>query len=419
MTDMKASLNFHPVVWTILTGTIFTRAASSMALPFLAIYLSGSQQVNPILVGLTIGLSPLSSTLGGFLGGYLSDRIGRKKVMLTAIVIWSIVYFGFAMADHIAVFMLLNVFNGLCRSFFEPSSQAMMGDLTEARLRKRVFSLRYTAINIGAAGGPLLGVYIASFSSSLPFVITGIMYLLYGIALIIMLNAYPTVQITPEKKLNLSETLTVVASDRILLFFIFGGILVNLGYSQIDSTLPQYLQASFEEGVVLFARLISLNAIMVIILQYPLSVLSEKWSVMNTIMLGCSLFAFGFAGFGLSPSPAWFIVSMVFVTIGEIFVFPSTSVFIDMIAPEGRRGTYFGAAQFRSIGHFTGPILGGWLLMETDGRWLFIIIGLIILSSILFYSLGNSRFKKEKPVAVNCTPIVRHTNLTMEVFSIV
>jgi len=394
---MKATLNFHPVVWTLLTGTIFTRAASSMALPFLAIYLSGSQQVNSLLVGITIGLSPLSSTLGGFLGGYLSDRIGRKKVMLTAVALWSLVYLGFALADHIVLFMILNVFNGLCRSFFEPSSQAMMGDLTEARLRKRVFSLRYTAINIGAAVGPLVGVYIAGFSSSLPFLITGGMYLLYGIALFGMLKIFPTTQITPEKKLNLSETLSVVLRDKILLLFVIGGILVNLGYSQIDSTLPQYLQLSFNEGVVLFSRLISLNAIMVIILQYPLSVLSEKWPVMNTIMVGCSLFAVGFAGFGLAPSPFWFIVSMVVVTIGEIFVFPSTSVFIDMIAPEGRRGTYFGAAQFRSIGNFTGPILGGWLLMEANGQWLFIIIGFIILSSILFYSSGNKRFSKIKP----------------------
>lgn len=396
---MKASLNFHPVVWTLLTGTIFTRAASSMALPFLALYLSGSQQVNPVLVGLTIGLSPLSSTLGGFMGGYLSDRIGRKKVMLSAIALWSLVYCGFALADHIVFFMVLNVLNGLCRSFFEPSSQAMMGDLTESRLRKRVFSLRYTAINVGAAVGPLLGVYIAGFSSSLPFLITGIMYFLYGIALLIMLNKFSTAQITPEKKLNLSETLTVVLRDRILLLFVIGGILVNFGYSQVDSTLPQYLQSSFDEGVVLFSRLISLNAIMVILLQYPLSVLSEKWPVMNTIMVGCTLFAIGFAGFGFATSPMWFIISMVVVTIGEIFVFPSTSVFIDMIAPEGRRGTYFGASQFRSIGFFTGPIFGGWLLMEADGRWLFIIIGIVILSSLFFYSLGNKLFSKIKPAS--------------------
>lgn len=393
---MKSTLNFHPVVWTLLTGTIFTRAASSMALPFLALYLSGSQQVNPVLVGITIGLSPLSSTLGGFLGGYLSDRIGRKKVMLTAIVVWSLVYFGFALADHILLFMILNVLNGLCRSFFEPSSQAMMGDLTDSKLRKRVFSLRYTAINVGAAVGPLLGVYIAGFSSSLPFIITGIMYLLYGIALLVMLNMYQAAQISPEKKLNFTDTLKVVTGDRILLLFVLGGILVNIGYSQVDSSLPQYLQSSFTDGVVLFSRLISLNAIMVIILQYPLSVLSEKWPVMKTIMVGCSLFAVGFAGFGLAPTPVWFIVAMVIVTIGEIFVFPSTSVFIDMIAPEGRRGTYFGASQFRSIGNFTGPIIGGWLLVEANGHWLFVIIGFIILSSILFYSSGNKRFSKLK-----------------------
>lgn len=386
---MKEKFAFHPVVWTLLIGTVFARGASFMALPFLALYLSNTHGIHPVWIGLTIGLSPLTGTIGGFIGGYFSDRYGRKKVMLWTILVWGLVYFGFSQASHIGVFMALNALNGLCRSFFEPSSQAMMADLTSPQQRKRVFSLRYTAINIGASLGPLLGVYVAQFSSSLPFLLTGLMYLLYGGTLFIMLNRHSITHVTPVHQLPLMDTLLVTWKDKTLLVFIIGGILINVGYSQIDSNLPQYIQQSFSDGVALFAKLIALNAILVIILQVPLSLITEKWPVLRVMILGSLFFAIGFASFGFATTAIGMMIAMAIVTIGEIFIFPSTSVFIDQIAPENRKGTYFGAGQFRSIGNFTGPVLGGWLLQDFGGDFLFSVIAVIILCSIFFYYLGN------------------------------
>ncbi len=392
---MRDKFSFHPVVWTLLIGTVFARGASFMALPFLALYLSNTHGIHPIWIGVTIGLSPLTGTLGGFIGGHFSDRYGRKKVILWTIFVWGLVYFGFSLATHIGTFMVLNALNGLCRSFFEPSSQAMMADLTSVDKRKRVFSLRYTAINIGASLGPLLGVYVAQFSTSLPFLLTGMMYLLYGVTLFIMLNRYSITHTIPVHQLPMLDSLIVIWRDKTLLVFIIGGILVNVGYSQIDSNLPQYIQNSFSEGVALFAKLIALNAILVIILQVPLSLISEKWPVLRVMILGSVLFAIGFASFGYVTTIIGLMTAMAVVTIGEIFIFPSTSVFIDQIAPDNRKGTYFGAGQFRLIGNFTGPVLGGWLLQDFGGKLLFSVIGIIILCSIMFYSLGYSNIQKK------------------------
>ena len=366
-----------------------------MALPFLALYLSNSHAIHPIWIGITIGLSPLTGTVGGFIGGYISDRYGRKKVMLITVFVWALVYFGFSQASHIGLFMVLNALNGLCRSFFEPSSQALMADLTSIDKRKRVFSLRYMAINIGASIGPLLGVYVAQFSSTLPFILTGTMYILYGGTLVFMFKQFSITYTKPVLMQPMFDVLAVAWRDKTLLVFIIGNILVNIGYSQIDSNLPQYLQNSFSDGVALFAKLIALNAILVIILQVPLSLVSEKWPVLRAMILGSVLFAIGFASFGFASTVVGMMVAMTIVTIGEIFIFPSTSVFIDQIAPEDRKGTYFGAGQFRSIGNFMGPILGGWLLGDFGGSFLFSVIGIIILCSILFYYMGYRNIEKQ------------------------
>ena len=107
------------------------------------------------------------------------------------------------------------------------------------------------------------------------------------------------------------------------------------------------------------------------------------------MLLGLQVLVFATTAIGM-------MIAMAIVTIGEIFIFPSTSVFIDQIAPEDRKGTYFGAGQFRSIGNFTGPVLGGWLLQDFGGDFLFSVIAGIILCSIFFYYLGNCTFLKSK-----------------------
>jgi MFS family permease len=392
----KTFREYHPIVWTLLAGTVFARGASFAAMPFLALYLSKTADLSPLLIGITIGIGPLTGTLGGFIGGHLSDRYGRKAVMLITIFVWAIVFIGFAYSEHVLAFILLNALNGLCRSFFEPTSQALMSDITEKQKRLKVFAMRYTAINIGAAVGPLLGAYLGMISANITFIMTGVFYLTYGIVLLLLLNKYKIRNINEGKVVaSFKEAFRVIRRDVSLRYFLLGGILVNIGYSQIESSLPQHLSSILVDGVVLYSVLLSANAITVVVLQIPLSKWAEKWKILHVMMLGSLLFTAGFIGFGISTGWGGFIASMIIVTVGEIFLFPSGSVFIDRIAPEELRGTYFGAAQFRSIGHSTGPMFGGWVLSHFNGHLLFFIIGAVVASSMWFYHYGNARYEKQ------------------------
>ncbi|MCA1035619.1 MFS transporter [Bacillus infantis] len=382
---------FHPVVWVLLGGTVLARGASFMTLPFLAIYLSSTMDLHPLLIGLTIGISPLTGTIGGFIGGYLSDRFGRKPVMLSALMMWCLVFYGFALADSPALFVILNALNGLCSSFFEPTSQALIADLTDKKYRMKAFSLRYTAINVGASAGPLLGAYLAAVSADSTFVITGTIYLLYGIFLAVFLARYKIKKTAdPAKKgATFKESLRVVRRDKALLFLILGSILINFGYAQIDSTLPQFLENELANGIVVYSSLLSINAVMVVILQLPISSFAEKFQPLQVMMCGSVLLSLGLVCFSFTNGWIIGILAMLIVTIGEILIFPSSSIMIDQLADDTNRGTYFGASQFRKIGHFAGPILGGFLLGQTGGQIAFWIIAGLSLGSIVFYRMGN------------------------------
>lgn len=382
---------FHPIVQVLLAGTIFARIASSMSLPFLAIYLLAATDMSPTMIGVTIGIGSLAGMLGGFFGGYLSDRFGRRIIMLAAIYMWGFVFLGFAFTGVPIIFALLNAINGLCRSFYEPVSQALMADLTEKEKRYQVFSLRYMAINIGVSVGPLLGTLFAAMSGRLPWIITGCIYLCYGVLLHVLLNKFGIRSIEGEKKepVTIGQSWNVIRRDKAFRFFIIGGIISAISYAQMTSTLSQFVDGQFANGVTLFAWMMSINAVVVIAFQLPFSKWAEKKSPMTAITVGSISYAIGHVGFAFSDSWWMLIVSMVIFTWGEILTFPAGAIIIDRLAPDKMRGTYFGAQTFTNLGHFLGPWLGGMLLQGYGGQSLFITVAVVSIISVWFYRLGE------------------------------
>ena len=388
---------FHPIVWVLLIGTVLSRGAAFMTLPFLSIYLSRHMDLSPIVIGLTVGMSPLMATVGGFIGGHLSDRFGRKPVMLISIFTVALVYFGFTAATGQEWFILLNALNGLCNSFFEPTSQALMADLTDKEKRMKVYSLRYTAMNIGASVGPLVGAYLASTSAKLSFAITGTTYLLYSFVLVILLKKFVLPQAGHSKKVvSFGDAFTILRTDKALRYLIIGIILVNMGYVQIDSNLPQILEGTVGNGIIIFSTLITINAVMVVFLQMPISHVAEKFRLMQVMVVGTVFMAAGLVAFSFVNGWTTAILAIVLLTIGEILIFPSNSMMIDQLAPEHLRGTYFGAAQFRKIGNFLGPLIGGYLLSQFQGQIMFWILSITTLGGVVFFSAGNKFFMNTK-----------------------
>ncbi|RJX39271.1 MFS transporter [Paenibacillus pinisoli] len=364
-----------------------------MSLPFLAIYLLAATDMSPTMIGVTVGIGSLAGMLGGFFGGYLSDRFGRRIIMLAAIYMWGFVFLGFAFTGVPIIFALLNAINGLCRSFYEPVSQALMADLTGKEKRYQVFSLRYMAINIGVSVGPLLGTLFAAMSGRLPWIITGCIYLCYGVLLHVLLNKFGIRSIEGEKKepVTIGQSWNVIRRDKAFRYFIIGGIISAISYAQMTSTLSQFVDGQFANGVTLFAWMMSINAVVVIAFQLPFSKWAEKKSPMTAIAVGSISYAIGHVGFAFSDSWWMLIVSMVIFTWGEILTFPAGAMIIDRLAPDKMRGTYFGAQTFTNLGHFLGPWLGGMLLQGYGGRSLFITVAVVSIISIWFYLLGEKR----------------------------
>lgn len=177
--------------------------------PFLAIYLTQVKGASSGFAGAVIAASSLIGIAASFYGGYLSDRFGRKTIMLVSIFGWTFVFAGFTLADHVWTFFVMNALNGLCRALFEPTSRALLSDVSKPETRLFVFNLRYTAINLGVVFGPLLGLYLGSSKTTLPFFIAAFIYFIYAAVLVIQFKHHTVPATERNKRIKVREALEV------------------------------------------------------------------------------------------------------------------------------------------------------------------------------------------------------------------
>ncbi|MCU7675282.1 MDR family MFS transporter [Bacillus thuringiensis] len=405
---MKGKLqHIHPLGMSIILGTLFARFATSMSIPFLAIYLTTVKGVSAGMTGAIIGTSALVGVFASFIGGNLSDRFGRKTIMLWSMIVWIFVFVGFSLADHVLSFFLLNALNGLCRSFFEPTSRALLSDLTKPEYRLLVYNLRYGAINVGVAIGPIVGLQIGSAKSTIPFLVAAGVYILYTAILAFQFKKYPMEKkkVSTEKPVTMLNAIRILRKDIVFLVALVGIILSNCGFSHLTTTVSQYFANAhiFEDGVKLFSYMLALNAIVVVIIQYPVIQMCKKYTPLVSIMVGTLFVSGGLFGFGIAESTLGAAICTIIFTIGEVLMFSMTDVFIDGIAVSHLKGTYFGAMGFSGIGAVIGPWLGGVLLDYYGYQNGFIVFSaLAIFSTVAFPVLVVTKGLLKKRDDRNC-----------------
>lgn len=402
---MKAKLSdIHSLSWTIIVGTIFGRMATSMSIPFLSIYLIGKLGASPSEAGIVVAASSLVGVFASFYGGYISDVIGRKKVLFVSIFGWTLVFAGFAVADRVWLFFVINALNGLCRSMFEPTSRALLADITPKESKLLVFNLRYAAINLGVVAGPILGLQMGTSESGTAFYIAGLVYFVYGAVLVVQFLQHKDIGgVKPgsSERLTLSGALRVTGKDRTFMYVLIGMIFCVLGYGHFDSTLPQYLELSpsISDGATWFGYMLTLNAVVVLSVQYPLVKFASRFSPIAPLIAGNICVACSMLVFGTLPYIWAMMLGVVLFTVGEVLMFTMTDVLVDRIAKPELRGTYFGMFGFNHLGNVIAPLMGGFLLdgLGVDRSVLvFAIIAVTIAIGLPFLLLGRSSMPREQ-----------------------
>ncbi|KEO82260.1 MDR family MFS transporter [Tumebacillus flagellatus] len=386
----RLAARYDRTVWIRVLGTVLTTVAGFMIRPFLSLYLFDKMNGDLLITALIIGLQPLTGLIAGLYAGGLADRYGRKPVMVAAALLEAISVFGYIWADSILSFALITILNGLCGSLFFPAASAQVTDVVPEEKRAEVFALLHTALNVGAACGPLLGVAIYKVNPAIAFAICGGALLLNAVLILWKIPETLPADVRQRalgaKRNPAAKAPRLKVREHKLLFYMAGAALpVSLLYTQVESIFPQHLKTMFStDYLTVFATLMTINGVMVVLGQILVARFAEKFPIQRVILIAYLLLAGTAIGYAWSNSFLLLVAAEILFTLGEMMNGPQIQKAVSVMAPPEWIGRYFAVFGTNwAICGAIGPLIGAYAFMHIGGHWWYTIIsGLLVLAAI-------------------------------------
>jgi MFS family permease len=378
--------------WGMLISTI----GASMIWPFLMIYIKG--RVNLPLSTVTI-LTTINATSGLFsalLAGPITDRLGRKWVLVFSLVGNGLVYLFMSQASTLPEFAVLMAFSGIFNPVYRVSSDAMVADLIPPEQRPDAYALLRLSNNAGISIGPSLGGLLTVLSYSFAFFFASFGMLAYGLLL-----AFLAVETLPVKTVTQSISQTFrgylqVLRDRPFLSFVATFILVQMSAVFMWVLLPVYTHDQFNIPESTYGLIPTTNALMVVFFQVIITRITRKYPPLPIMALGSLLYAIGVGSVALGGNFIAFWASMIIMTLGELVLMPTASTYVAHLAPADMRGRYMSISGLTwNAAYGIAPITGGYLSDNIAPRAIW-VGGLVTgLAAFLGYSALAKRAQRK------------------------
>ena len=394
-----------PRTFWILTGSTFIDQVGGWLLfPFFALYVTEHFGVGMTEVGILFAIFSVANLFGGILGGALTDKLGRKWMLMFGLIASATSSLLMAFVDELAIFYALAALVGLLATAGGPAQQAMVADILPEEKRAEGFGLQRVSLNLAAAIGPALGGLLAAQSFLLLFVADAVTSIITAIIVYFSLpETKPQPQEHAEEE-SFTQTIKgygTVIKDRLFMTFWFVSMLLVLAYSQVNSTLSVYLRDVHGLSAQSYGLLLSLNAAMVVVVQFWVTRRVTRYPAMLMMALGAVLYAIGFGMIGFVTGFGLFAVAMIIITVGEMVAVPVAQALVARFAPEDMRGRYMAVFGFTwTIPFAIGPLLAGLIMdnLNPDLVWyLSGLIGLLAAAGFLWLRFRGTERISTKP----------------------
>ena len=369
-----------------------------MLMPILAIYGQELEGVSPLWIGIAIGAYGLTQALFQIPMGWLSDRFGRRPVIIFGLIIFAVgsVIAGFA--QSIEMVTLGRAIQGM--GAIASAVLALASDVTREEQRPKVMAVIGMCIGMSFAVALVLGPMIAtSYGLSGVFFITAIMALA-GIVIVLTLVPVSYTQSNSGEVTASKGSLKAMLSNPQLMRLDFGVLVLHWMMTSIFVAYPVLLTntgLNINEHWQVYLPVLLLSFVFMV----PMIIIAAKKKIEKSMFL----FAIGIialASFVMTLSQSlWPLVATVFIFfIGFNFLEASLPAHVSRLAPAGQKGTAMGvysSSQF--LGAFLGGVSGGYIAGEFGFIYLFAANGIIALLWLVL-ALGMKLPPSSKRVSI-------------------
>lgn len=356
-------------------------------LPFYAEDMGAS----PTELGLLMAVYSVMQLLFSPMWGRISDRIGRKPVMIIGITGLALSFFLMAIANKLWMLFAARTIGGLLSSANMPTVMAYVADITTEEDRGKGMGIIGASVGLGFIFGPAIGGIFSKTSLSMPFFIAAISSFI-TIFLVLFIIKEP---VSEKKEIQQSEKIPFrkfFTQPLAILYFL--QLFVSMSLAGLEATFAYFAAQKAGLNTLHIGYIFMIMGLAGAIVQGGLvGTLTKKFGEGFVIQLGTIISAIGFALILFVNS---FLTAAIFLTIfglGNGVIRPSVSALLTKKSTVGHGSTTGMLSSFDSLGRIIGPPLGGWLFSITIG--LPYISG-IILSIVAFFLYFMYKTKTNK-----------------------
>lgn len=361
-------------------------------LPLLTIRYGG----DPLLSGILIAAFSLMQVIAMPILGRLSDRFGRKPILLFSL--WGTVLSFSIMGFTHSIFWLLiaRMIDGASGGNLS-IAQAYIADVTKKENRASGMGIIAAGISLGFIIGPLWGGFFSNVSPTFPF---------FAAAAITIISAILTHVFLPEsvseketsyekKHFNFAAFLKDNAnSSPILLFVVY--LFLFWAQSAVFTTMSLFGEVVLKLSLVGVSILFAFGGVLSALIQgFAIGKAVKKVGEKRLFFVSVVITGIGLMLLGISGHVLVYFISMTVYSIGNSFLTPLVNAFVSEKSSVHEQGGVLGLLQsFGSVGRIFGPVFGGFLFEKVSPfapAWM----GLLII--VLIYIIGWKVFANKKP----------------------
>ncbi|WP_139491345.1 MFS transporter [Brevibacillus dissolubilis] len=397
MQTTTGSLFTNRIYLFLLTTVLFMHLASYFVIPILPVFLETVRGLSISQIGLLLGANSIAYQAGSLLGGVLSDRLGRRNVMVIGSLIQAAAMLGYSSIGGYVALVTISTVNGIGVGLLAPTLKAKIADVVSSELRTSAFSWRGIAANAGIAIAGVTVTFLALSANSRLFVYAAVVF---GVLSALTFFLIPNDRCVGDDchRMPLTEYRQIF-KHRSFLYYCLISLLIWALYAQFALVIP--LRGSYVLGSATSIGLIwTINSVVVVLFQGLISrFLLERVNpyialAAGTFMLGLGLFSLGWAFNFITLS-----ASAILFIIGEMLFLPVIDSLVGHFAKPEWLGAYFGLSNMvAGIGGAIGNSAGGAMLDAFGGvgsraPWVAYGMTTLIVTGVLglyaYYAMGR------------------------------
>lgn len=347
-------------LYILMFNMFIAMAGIGLIIPIMPEYL-GTFGVAGQALGMLIAIFSFAQFIFSPYSGNLSDRHGRKKIIVIGLFIFGLSQLAFSLSTHLWMLYVSRFFSGFGSAFLIPPMMAFVADVTTVEERGRGMGLLGASMSLGFMIGPAIGGFLSTISLHFPFYFAaGASIFAALLSILILPNPKPILEGAPQSEnifRQLHRSTKTPYFIMLIVMFVF-----SFGLANFQATISLYVDHKFGYTPSQIAILITVGGFVGVIVQtFFINPLFKRFGEMRIILVNLIIAALSMLGI-LFVNLFWTIllVSTIFST-ATTLLRPAVNTLISKLAGKEQGFAAGMMNAYMSLGNMVGPATAGFI----------------------------------------------------------